>query len=330
MVHRDRFLNRRDFLTTMLASAALVQAPLRVSRAQQTPREVFVERAAEGTPHKGKVLLAVQAHSDDIPLTAAGTVAKLVKEGYTGYLLRATNDDMGDAPGLGTPGSIGDHVLGNERDNAEVARVLGLKKAFDLNYPNHRMADVSQNELQCRLIFLIRLLKVDTVVCWDPWAHDEENPDHVQIARGVEAACWMAGRAHDYPEQLAAGLAPHTVQEKYYYARRPEITRIVDVSAVLDPIIDANRANRSKGPAGSHGSQLRAELARRGQKLPLLGDDDVSADRNFIKQFVLARRRALGQQHGVQYAEAFHHIGGRGARPTAVEEYIKDNAVPLK
>ena len=329
MVHRDSFLNRRDFVTTMLASAACVQAQLRESRAQQTPRAVFFERAAEGTPHKGKVLLAVQAHADDIPLTAAGTVAKLVKEGYTGYLLRATNDDMGDAPGLGTPGSIGDHVLGNERDNAEVARVLGLKKAFDLNYSNHRMADVSQNELQCRLIFLIRLLKVDTVVCWDPWGHDEENPDHTQIARGVEAACWMAGRAHDYPEQFAAGLAPHAVQEKYYYARRPEINRVVDVTGVVEQIIDANRANRAKGPAGNHGSRLRAELARTGQRLPLLGDDDLAADRNYIREFILDRRRALGQKHGVQYAEAFHHIGG-GARSKAVEEYISKNAVPLR
>src|SRR5205809_1949699 len=227
MVQRDRLLNRRDFLATTLASAALAQAQLRELQAQETPREVVIERPAEGTPHKGKVLLAVQAHSDDIPLTAAGTVAKLVKEGYTGYLLRATNDDMGDAPGLGTAGSIGDHVLGNERDNAEVARALGLKKVFDLNYSNHRMADVSQNELQCRLIFLIRLLKVDTVVCWDPWAHDEENPDHWQIARGVEGACGMAGRAHDFSEQFAAGLAPHTEEEEYSYARRREIRRAV-------------------------------------------------------------------------------------------------------
>src|SRR5438132_10972820 len=303
----DCFPVRRDLVTAALAGMAFGLSPSQEPHAQETPREVFRDRAAEGTPHKGKVLLAVQAHSDDIPLTSAGTVAKLVKEGYTGYLLRATNDDMGDAPGLGTPGSIGDHVLGNERDNAEVARALGLKKVFDFNYSNHRMADVSQNELQCLLIFLIRLLKVDTVVRWDPWAHDEENPDHSQIARGIEAACWMAGRAHDYQEQFAAGLTPHEVQEKYYYARRPEITRVVDVSGVVDSIIDANRANRSKGPAGSHGSRLRAELARRAQKLPLLGDDDVTADRNFIKQFVLARRRDLGQQHGVQYAEAFHH-----------------------
>jgi LmbE family N-acetylglucosaminyl deacetylase len=328
MEPRDHFPNRRDVLTAALAGAAFVEAE-QESRAQDKWPEVYLERSVDGTPHKGKVLLAVQAHSDDIPLMAGGTVAKLVREGYTGYLLRATNDDMGDAPGLGTAGSIGDHVLGNERDNAEVARVLGLKKAFDLNYSNHRMADVSQNEVICRVIFLIRLLKVDTVVCWDPWAHDEENPDHVAIARAVEAACWMAGRAHDYPEQFAAGLTPHAVTEKYYYARRPETNRVVDVTGALDQLIDCNRANRAKGPAGNLGSRLRAELAKKGQKLPLLGDNDVTADRNYIKEFVLARHRALGMKHGVQYAEAFHHIGG-GARRSAVDEYVKKNAVPLK
>ncbi|OAI48320.1 hypothetical protein AYO44_07380 [Planctomycetaceae bacterium SCGC AG-212-F19] len=330
MEPRDHLPNRRDVLAASLGCSCTALLYAQDACADETPRDAFLERPAEGTPHKGKVLLAVQAHSDDIPLMAPGIVAKLVKEGYTGYLLRATNDDMGDAPGLGTAGSIGDHVLGNERDNAEVARVLGLKKAFDLNYSNHRMADVSQNELICRLIFLIRLLKVDTVVCWDPWAHDEENPDHVAIARGIEAACWMAGRAHDYPEQLAAaGLTPHAVTEKYYYARRPEINRVVDVSGVVEQMIDANRANRAKGPAGNLGSRLRADLAKRGQKLPLLGDDDVTADRNYIREFILARSRALGQKHGVQYAEAYHHIGG-GARRSVVDEYVKKNAVPIK
>ena len=176
-------------------------------RGRRRQARFFLSGSLAGQPHKGKVLLAIQAHSDDIPLSSSGTVAKLIEEGYTGYLVRATNDDMGDAPGLGTPGTIGDNVLGNERDNAEVARVLGCQKHFDLNYSNHRMADVSLNEVICRLIFIIRLVKADTVVCWDPWAHDEENPDHYTVAKAVEAACWMAGRDHDYPEQFAAGLA---------------------------------------------------------------------------------------------------------------------------
>ena len=318
-------MQRRDFLATMLAGTGLLRSLPRAI-AQETPRDVFLERAAEGTPHKGKVLLAVQAHSDDIPLSAAGTVAKLVKEGYTGYLVRATNDDMGDAPGLGTPGTVGQNVLGNERDNDEVARVLGLKQVFNLNYGNHRMGDVSQNELQCRLIFLIRLLKADTVVCWDPWAHDEENPDHYATARGLEAACWMAGRAHDYPEQFAAGLRPHAVREKYYFARRPEITRVVDITGFIDQKIDANRANQAKGPAGHHGSKLRSELAAKDQRLPLLGDDEATADRNYIREFVLARNREVGRRYGVEYAEAFHYIGPPASSP--VEDYIRKHAVP--
>ena len=289
---------------------------------------MFLERASGATPHKGKVLLAVQAHSDDIPLFAAGTVAKLVQEGYTSYLLRASNDDMGDAPGLGTPGTIGENVLRNESDNDDVARILSLTRVFNLNYSNHRMGDISQNELQWRLIFLIRLLKVDTVVSWDPWAHDEEKPDHYIIARGVEAACWMAGRDHDYPEQFAAGLEPHAVQEKYYCARRPEITRVVDISTVIDKKVEANRANRAEGPGGRHGSRLRAELAGKHQRLPLLGDDDATADRNYIKEFFLTGDRDLGRKYDVQYAEAFHYIGPGRARPK--DDYIQKDVVPLK
>ena len=319
-------MRRRDFFTSVLTGTGLMR--LHSARAQDSSAGIFLERAAVGTPHQGKVLLAVQAHSDDVPLMAAGTVAKLVREGYTGYLIRATNDDMGDAPGLGTPGTVGDNVLGNERDNDEVARALGLKRVFNLNYRNHRMGDVSQNELQCRLIFLIRFLKADSVVCWDPWAHDEENPDHAAIARGVEAACWMAGRDHDYPEQFAAGLKPHAVQEKYYYARRPEITRVVDISTVVDLKVESNRANRAKGPAGQHGSKLRAELAKKHQRLPLLGDDDLTADRNYIKEFVLDRDRELGKKYGVEYAEAFHYIGPPAA--SRVDDYIRQHAVPAE
>ena len=331
---------RRNFLSSMMVGTALPrlvrgQQPSQSSAgpADPAPDGVFLERPATGQPHKGKVLLALQAHSDDIPLSASGTVAKLIEEGYTGYLVRATNDDMGDAVGLGTPGTIGENAAGNERDNAELARVLGCERHFDLNYSNHRMADVSLNEVISRIIFLIRLLKVDTVVCWDPWAHDEENPDHYMLARAVEAACWMAGRAHDYPEQFAAGLAPKTVQDKYYFARRPETTRVVDISKQIEKKIDANRANVAKGPGGHLGSRLRAELAGRNQRLPLLGDDDVTADRNYIREFVLARSHELGHRYGVEYAEAFHYIppGASGAdRDPRVEEYIRQHAVPIR
>jgi hypothetical protein len=137
----------------------------------------------------------------------------------------------------------------------------------------------------------------------------------------------MAGREHDYPEQFAAGLKTHAVSEKYYYARHPAITRVVDITESVEKKIDANLCNVAKGPGGHHGSQLRAELAKQGKKLPLLGDDDRAADRNYIRKFLLERDRTLGRQYGVQYAEAFHYIGPPHSR---VEDYVKQNAVPLR
>ena len=315
-------MQRREFLSHLFATGAV----LKMGAAQaQTSDNVYFERPAEGRPHAGKVLAAIQPHSDDVPLFCGGTVAKLIHEGYTGYLIRATNDDMGDD--VGEPGTIGENVLRNEREVAALTKVLGLKKDYGLNYLNHRMNGMPMTEMQVRLIFLFRLLKVDTVFCYDPWAHDEENPDHYVLGHCVEAACWMAGREHDFPEQFDAGLKTHAVSEKYYYARHPAITRVVDTSRFIDTKVEANRCNIAKGPGGHHGAKLRAELARKNLKLPLLGNDDDTADRAYIKEFVLGRDRELGKKYGVEYAEAFHYIGPPRSR---MEDYIRRNAVPLK
>ncbi|MGH9841486.1 MAG: PIG-L deacetylase family protein [Blastocatellia bacterium] len=323
-------MKRRDFMTKFAAAGGVLLAVMEAVAQDSTSSGIVIERPHAGTPHAGKVLVAIQPHSDDIPLCAAGTVAKLIKEGYTGHLIRVTNDDMGDAPGLGQRGSIGENVLRNERDNQAVARALGLQRVFDLNYGNHRLGGVPQTELQLRLIFLFRLLKADTVVCYDPWSRDEENPDHYVTAHCVEAACWMAGREHDYPEHLAAGLQTHAVREKYYHGRGPTnimVNRVVDISGTIEQKIAANHANLAKGPAGNRGAHLRAELAARNQRLPLLGDDDETANREYIREFVLRRDREVGLKYGLEYAETFHYIG---QRPSSFEEYLKKNAVPLK
>jgi hypothetical protein len=72
-------------------------------------------------------------------------VAKLIREGYTGYLIRTTNDDH-----AGRGASLGEVILTNEKDNEKVARVLGLEKVYDLGYRNHRMDNISVVELRIR------------------------------------------------------------------------------------------------------------------------------------------------------------------------------------
>jgi hypothetical protein len=209
------------------------------------------------------------------------------------------------------------------------------KKFFNLEYRNHQMDDISRIEMRARLIQLIRFLKIDTIVCYDPWGIYEENPDHYVTAQVVEASCWRAGLDLDYPEQLAAGLEPHAVKEKYYFARGPQIVnRVVDISPWIDRKVEANLANKTQGPCGGNGARLRARLASEKLRLPILGTDDDSANRAYIKNIVLdyhspSQRgvisdRELGRRYGVEWAEAFHYIGPRQSQ---LERYISEHGV---
>jgi LmbE family N-acetylglucosaminyl deacetylase len=328
-------MERRKFLRGTIAGGAVLGGGIdfvgeSLAYASQSnyilpAKDLVIERDVPGQPHKGKVLAAVQPHSDDIPIFAAGTVAKLIQEGYTGYLIRTSNDDHAG------PGTVGDTVVANEIDNHQVAQALGLKRAFNLGYRNHRMEDIDLIEMKARLIFLFRTLKVDTVISYDPWGHYEENPDHYVTAQAVEAACWMAAGGKDYPEHLKAGIEPHSVREKYYHARGPQIVnRIVDISSVIDKKIEANLANKSQGPAGESGVRLRERLAKEGKRLPILGTEDRTANYQYIKEFLLDDERALGKQYACEYAEAFHYIGPGPGYTARLDEYLRRNAVPIR
>jgi LmbE family N-acetylglucosaminyl deacetylase len=293
--------------------------------------EIYIEKTMEGQPHKGKVLAVIQPHNDDIPLFAAGTVSKLIYEGYSGFLIRTSNDE---AAGKGN--TMGERVLNNEKDNEEVARVLGLKKTYSLNYSNHRMDEYNIQEIKGRLIFLFRLLKVDTLICYDPWGTYEENPDHYITAKAVEAARWMAGMSSDYPEQLEV-VEPHSVREMYYFARGPQIVnRVVDISKFMDLKVKSIIACKTQGPGGDNGSILRKSLADKGKRLPVLGEDDDSANFNYIREFVLdidseywrgiPSDKKTGEKFGMTWAECFHYIGP--ASPL-IDGYIERNAVSL-
>src|SRR5579864_1672613 len=161
-------MDRRIFVAGAGALAAQAQRPQRETEAGGTGStsyavDVTIERKVAGRPHQGKVLAAIQPHCDDVPIFAAGTVLKLIDEGYTGVLITMSNDSM-----AGAGSSIGDIVLKNERDTQEAARRLGLKEAIFLNYPNHNMDGWPILEMRARLVFLFRMLKVDTVLVYDP------------------------------------------------------------------------------------------------------------------------------------------------------------------
>jgi LmbE family N-acetylglucosaminyl deacetylase len=287
--------------------------------------EVIIERDLPGKPHKGKVFVAIHAHLDDIPYYCGGTVAKLIQEGYTGYIIRTSNDEKCGG------GTAAQNIKSNEAEHFGMAKVLGITDVFDFYYRNHRMNNISTQELRSRLVFLFRCLKVDTVLTFNPWGHGEENPDHWVTGRAAEEACWMSGMSNDYPEHLEAGLQPHGVKERYYFVARPgqPYNRVVDISSTIDRKIAAIVECKSQG-GGDDGSKLKAKLAKEGKRLPILGSDDETANRGYVRHFLIGEYEELGKKHGLKYAEAFYYTDQRTRQGQAdLEKYIEENAVPV-
>jgi LmbE family N-acetylglucosaminyl deacetylase len=313
------------FVPSAYATTKTGYSPFTIPDYYTFASNLAVERNVSGKPHAGKILAAVQAHSDDIPLFCSGTVAKLIDEGYEGYLIRVSNDE---AAGI----TLGNGVAQNEIDNQNAAKQLGCKKAFSFYYRNHRMDDGAIIELRARLIFLFRALRINTIFTMDPYNHYDENPDHIVVGKAVEGACWMSG-GRDYPEHFKAGLQPARIREKYYYARSPQghnlVNRIVDVSSYIDTKTRVNVANQGKGPAGNAGIRLREYLRSQGKRLPLLGNDDETARFQYVKHFLMEDFRLLGQQFGVGYAEAFRYIGSEPQYEDRIRRASLEQAVAI-
>ncbi|HEY8997074.1 MAG TPA: PIG-L family deacetylase [Edaphobacter sp.] len=275
-----------------------------------------MERAVADQPHKGKVFALITPHLDDGPIFAGGTIAKLLNEGYTGYFIRVSNDEK-DSYNL----TLGETVLANERDAAHFVEVAGLKKRYDLQYRNHGLDDVSRMEIRVRLIFLFRLLKVDTVLSYDPWGHYEENPDHYVTAQAVEAACWMSADHLDFPEQFEVGLKPHGVSEKYYFARGPQlVNRVVDIAPTIrqKAAYIASCRNMIDNMVRNANDSLRAK----GLRIPAFSGNNEAAAEAFIQAAFLERDKRTGAKYGLEYAEEFHYIGPSHE----MDDYIKAHA----
>lgn len=333
-------MQRRHFLSNTFAGA-LAASPQQAARERPADGEdgtsysveTTIERRVAGKPHKGKMLAAIQPHCDDIPIYAGGTILKLIDEGYEGILITMSDDSMAGnlnsdlAQTRRGDSTYGQIVRANEEDTIEVGRRLGLKESIFLNYPNHNMDAWPIIEMRARLIFLFRAYKVDTVFVYDPSGLYERNPDHYVTARAVESAYWMSKSEWDYPEHFKVGLGPHGPNEAYYFARGPQlVNRVVDISDFIDKKTYANMANVTQGPAGNRGAALRRRLAAQGKKLPLLGSDDDTANREYTKRFALNRDRIRGRQHGLEYAEYYHYTGDGDSE---LQRYIEENSQAL-
>ena len=165
------------------------------------------------------------------------------------------------------------------------------------------------------------------MITFDPCILYEENPDHYVTAKAVEAAAWMAGSRLDYTEHFEGGLKPHSVKERYYFARGPQlVNRVVDVSSTIEVKLAALKANRTQ--VANMALRLRDYLAERNLRLPELERDIDSIIDWYVETVFRSEAAAIGKRYGLEYAEAFHYVGP--FKRKRLQRYVEEHAIPLK
>lgn len=174
-------------------------------------------------------VLAFGPHPDDVELFCGGTIAKMIRQGYTVGMVDMTRGEMG------TRGSAEERAS----EAREAAKILGVAFRENMGLPDGGLN--SRDEDQRRAVVdMIRKHKPAMVI--GPAAKDR-HPDHLQGASLVEEAVFFA-----YVGKYPSSLERHKVKALLRYPMwwHPEADLIVDVSETWEQRMNAVRAYKTQ------------------------------------------------------------------------------------
>jgi pimeloyl-ACP methyl ester carboxylesterase len=71
-------------------------------------------------------------------------------------------------------------------------------------------------------------------------------------------------------------------------------------------------------------------LDRKAWTIPAFGEDDGTANREYMRHFIMDTNRQAGEQNGLEYAETFCHVDrARSTEVQKLEAYIQENALNI-
>jgi LmbE family N-acetylglucosaminyl deacetylase len=217
-------------------------------------------------------VMAIFAHPDDAEFICSGTIARFVTSGYRAQYVLATSGDKGSDDRSATPEQL---ATTREAEQLAAAKILGVE---EVTFLRHHDGEVEVSiPFRRELAKVLREGRPDVVLTFDPWQRYQIHPDHRAVGQTALDAVAAARDHMYYPEQLSDALSEHRVHNVYFFAT-DNPNYYVDITDVIETKIAALLA---------HTSQIRAEG---------------------IAERIRARASAMGQQIGVEYAEAFHYL----------------------
>lgn len=102
-----------------------------------------------------------------------------------------------------------------EQELRQACQQLGVQQVVCLEYGDGTLQDVDQEALITQVAAIIRTFRPDVVITIGPDGING-HPDHIAIGAVTTAACSRSGEVSQFPEQIAAGLAPYRPARLYY------------------------------------------------------------------------------------------------------------------
>jgi len=204
--------------------------------------------AAPPTPHAWRPtrFMVIAAHPDDADFGPAGTAARWIDEGSTGWLVCCTSGDQGGEDPEADPLEL---AALREREQRAAASIVGYAGVTFLHAPDGALA----NDLPLReqLVREIRTFKPDAVFATDPdtifyKGGGINHTDHRAAGIAAVDAVYPAARnPMAFPWLAKSGLEAHRVRRVYlFWSERADVW--VDVTTTVGRKIDALRAHASQ------------------------------------------------------------------------------------
>jgi LmbE family N-acetylglucosaminyl deacetylase len=190
--------------------------------------------------------MVIAGHPDDADFGPAGTAARWIDQGSTGWLVCCTSGDAGgEDPELDPLELAGLR----EREQRAAAEIIGYAGVTFLHMPDGAL--VNDLVLREHLVREIRTFRPDAVLATDPTVifytfGGINHTDHREAGIAAVDAVYPAARnPMAFPALARSGLAAHRVRRIYlFWPNEPNVH--VDVSATLGRKIDALRAHASQ------------------------------------------------------------------------------------
>jgi LmbE family N-acetylglucosaminyl deacetylase len=222
------------------------------------------------TPHSWRPdrFMVIAGHPDDADFGPAGTAARWIDEGSTGWLVCCTSGDQGgEDPDL-DPLEL---AAVREREQRAAADIVGYAGVTYLHMPDGAL--VNDLALREHLVREIRTFRPDAVLATDPTVlfyrfGGITHTDHREAGLAAVDAVYPAARnPMAFPALARSGLAAHNVRRMYlFWPNEPNVH--IDISATLDRKIAALAAHASqiKEPAKLD-ERIRAWAAEEGEAI---------------------------------------------------------------